>query len=140
MVGGMGFVLLVSQALLMGCGTSDPARRVGTQVVARTGQHVWIAMGVLGVASVGQLLEHTAVAADVPFYQALGRPLATVLTGTDWGYLWLGRVGVLGLMAVVLRIPLGPRQLAAAGRGAWSPSVLWATVLGGGPAPDPQPG
>ena len=103
-VGGMGFVLLVSQALLTRRVTSDPVQRVGTQVVARTVQHVWIAMGVLFVASIGQLLDHTAVAADVPFYQALGRPLATVLTGTDWGYLWLGRVGVLGLMAAVLSI------------------------------------
>ena len=88
-------------------------------------------MGVLGVASVGQLLDHTAVAADVPFYQALGRPLATVLTGTDWGYLWLGRVGVLGLIAaVLLGVHASLRQPADKGRGAWSPRILWATVLG----------
>ena len=108
-VGGLGFILLVSQALLTRRGTSDPVRRVGTQVVARTVQHVRVAIGVLSVASVGQLLDHTAVAADVPFYQALGRPLATVLTGTDWGYLWLGRVGVLGLIAAVLSLPRAPQ-------------------------------
>ena len=130
-VGGLGFVLLVSQALLTRRGTSDPVRRVGTQVVARTVQHVWVAMGVLGVASVGQLLDHTAVAADVPFYQALGRPLATVLTGTDWGYLWLGRVGVLGLIAAVLSLPRAPQLQGDKGGRAWCYRVMWATVLGG---------
>jgi putative copper export protein len=129
-VGGMGFVLLISQALLTRRVPSDPVRRLGTQVIARAMQRVRIAMGVLGVASVGQLLDHTAVAADVPLPQTLGRPLATVLTGTDWGYLWLGRVGVLGLMAAVLCLPLSPRQPADEEHRGWSYSLLWATVLG----------
>jgi copper transport protein len=129
-VGGMGFVLLISQALLTRRVPSDPVRRLGTQVIARAVQRVRIAMGVLGVASVGQLLDHTAVAADVPLPQTLGRPLATVLTGTDWGYLWLGRVGVLGLMAAVLCLPLSPRQPADEEHRGWSYSLLWATVLG----------
>ena len=130
-VGGTGFILLVYQALLTRCVTSAPVRRVGAQIAARTVQHVRVAMGVLGVASVGQLLDHTAVAADVPFYQALGRPLATVLTGTDWGYLWLGRVGVVGLIAAVLRLPRPVQQQADKGRGAWvRHRVPWATVLG----------
>jgi copper transport protein len=129
-VGGMGFMLLVSQALLTKRVTSDPVRRVGAQVTAHTVQRVWIAMGVLGVASIGQLLDHTAVAADVPLYQTFGRPLATVLTSTDWGYLWLGRAGILGLIATVLCLSRASQQPADAGRGAWFHCVLWATVLG----------
>jgi copper transport protein len=131
-VGGLGFVLLVSQALLARRATPDPVRLVGTQVVVCTVQQIWIAMGVLLVASVGQLLDHTAVAADLPFYKALGRPLVTVLTGTDWGRLWLGRMGVLMLMAVVLGVLLPPRKPADEALGAWSPSMLGATALGGG--------
>src|SRR5438105_1886460 len=67
-VGGLGFVLLVSRALLARRATRAPVRLVGTQVIARTVQHIWIAMGVLLVASIGQLLDHTAVAAELPFY------------------------------------------------------------------------
>jgi copper transport protein len=73
-VGGLSFVVLVSQALLRRWSTPRPVRRVGTQVVARTVWHIWIAMGVLLVVSVGQLVDHTAVAAEVPFAHALGRP------------------------------------------------------------------
>ncbi len=130
-VGGLGFVLLVCQALLTRRPTPDPVRRVGTQVIARTVQHIWIAMGVLLVASVGQLVDHTAVAAELPFYKALGRPLATVLMGTDWGHLWLARLGLLGLMAADLSASLSRRKLADEGRGAWRYSILWATALGG---------
>ena len=130
-VGGLGFVLLVCQALLTKRNTPDPMRRVGARVVARTARHIWIAMGVLLVASVGQLVDHTAVAAELPFYKALGRPLATVLLGTDWGHLWLGRLGVLGIMVAVLGVPLLSGLRAAEGRGAWRHSILWATALGG---------
>ena len=42
-----------------------------------------------GFASIAQLFDHTAVAADLPFSQVLGHPLAAVLTGTDWGSCWL---------------------------------------------------
>jgi putative copper export protein len=132
LVGGLGFVLLVCQALLARRASPDAVRRVGTQVVARTVRHIWLAMGVLLVASVGQLVDHTVVATEVPFPQALGHPLATVLTGTDWGHLWLGRMGVLGLMAAVLRVSLAPRQPAAEAWGAWPHSIVWATGLGGG--------
>jgi len=131
-VGGLGFVLLVSRALLTKRATSDPVRLVGTQVVACTVQHIWIFMGVLLMASVGQLLDHTAVAADLPFYKVLGRPLVAVVTGTDWGRLWLGRMGLLVLMAAFLGVRLSPEKLEDEARRAWSPSILWATALGGG--------
>jgi copper transport protein len=131
-VGGLGFVLLVSRALLARRATRAPVRLVGTQVIARTVQHIWIAMGVLLVASIGQLLDHTAVAAELPFYKALGRPLVTVLTATDWGYLWLGRMGLLALMAAVLGVWRPPDKLADEASGAWPHSILWATALGGG--------
>jgi copper transport protein len=131
-VGGLGFVLLVFRALLARRATSDPVRRLGTQVMARTAQHIWIAMGALLVASAGQLLDHTAVAAELPVYKALGRPLVTVLTGTDWGHLWLGRLGLLGLIAAVLSVSLPRRQLTDEVRRAWHPSILWAIALGGG--------
>jgi copper transport protein len=131
-VGGLGFVLLVSRALLVRRNTSDPVRLVGIQVVARTVQHIWIAMGVLLVASVGQLVDHTAVAAELPFYQVLGHPLITVLMGTDWGHLWLARVGVLVLMAVVFGVLFSPKKLEDEAQVTWFPNILGATALGGG--------
>jgi copper transport protein len=130
-VGGLGFILLVCRALLMQSATHDSVRPVGTQVVARTRQHIWIAMGVLLLASVGQLLDHTAVAAELPFYKALGRPLVTVLTGTDWGHLWLGRLGLMVLMAMVLAVQRPAKKRADEDRGAWPRSILWAMLLGG---------
>src|SRR5262245_5825181 len=60
-VGGLGFVLLVSQALLRRRTAPDPVWRVGTQVVVRTVWHIWIAMGGLLVVWVGQLAGHTGV-------------------------------------------------------------------------------
>jgi putative copper export protein len=89
-------------------------------------------MGVLLVASVGQLVDHTAVVAELPFYKALGRPLVIVLTGTDWGHLWLARVGVLVLMAAVLGVPLPPEQLEDEAWGTWSHNIPEATALGCG--------
>jgi copper transport protein len=130
-VGGLGFVLLVSRALLTQRATHDPVRLVGAQVIAHTVQSIWIAMGVLLVASVGDLLDHTAVAAELPFSKALGHPLVVVLTGTDWGHLWLGRVGVLVLMAAVLGVPLPPKKLVDETGDAWPHPILWATALGG---------
>jgi copper transport protein len=130
-VGGLGFVLLVFRALLMQRATHDPVWLVGTQVIVHTVQYIWIAMGVLLVASVGDLVDHTAVAAELPFSQALGHPLMVVLTGTDWGHLWLGRVGVLVLMAAVLGVPLSPKKLVDETWDAWPHRILWATALGG---------
>jgi copper transport protein len=130
-VGGLGFVLLVFRALLTQRATHDSVRLVGAQVIAHTVQSIWIAMGVLLVASVGDLLDHTAVAAELPLSQALGHPLAVVLTSTDWGHLWLGRVGVLVLMAAVLGVPLPPKKLADETWDAWPHRILWATALGG---------
>jgi len=131
-VGGLGFVLLVSWALLTQRVTHDPVRLVGTQVIAHTVQSIWIAMGVLLVVSVGDLLDHTAAAAELPFSKVLGRPLAVVLTGTDWGHLWLGRVGVLGIMVVVFGVSRPPTKLVDETWDAWARSILWSTALGGG--------
>ena len=131
-VGGLGFVLLVSRALLAGRTPGDPVRRVGTHVVAHAVHHIRMALGVVGVASIAQLLDHTAVAADLPVSQVLGHPLTAVLMGTDWGYCWLGRMGVLFIMVAVLGIPLRPGPPADEVGRARSPRVLWATVLSGG--------
>lgn len=55
-----------------------------------------------------------------------------VLTGTAWGHLWLGRLGCLGLMAVVLGVPRPSATLTVEAWTAWRPRVLGATVLGAG--------
>src|SRR2546427_2812176 len=60
-VGGLGFVLLVSQALLARRPTPDPVRRVGTRLVTHTVRHIWLVMGGLLVAAVGQLVDPTSV-------------------------------------------------------------------------------
>jgi copper transport protein len=130
-VGGVGFVLLVSRALPAGRTPDDLVQHVGLQVVVRTVQHIRIALAVAAVASVAQLLDHTAVAADRPITQVLGPPLAAVLTGTDWGYCWLARVGLLLLLAVILGGPSAARPATDDVRGARSPRLLWATVLSG---------
>jgi copper transport protein len=131
-VGGVGLALLVSRALLVGSPPGTPVQHVGLHVVARTVQHIRIALGVAAVASIAQLLDHTAVAADRPLSQVLGPPLAAVLTGTDWGYCWLARGGLLLLIAVILGGPSATRPATDEARGARLPRLLWATVLGGG--------
>jgi copper transport protein len=131
-VGGVGFVLLVSHALLAGRPPDDPVQHVGRQVVVRTVQHLRLALGVAAVASIAQLLDHTAVAAERPLSQVLGSPLAAVLTGTDWGYCWLARGGLLLLLAVLLGGPAVARPATEAVRGARSLRLLGATVLSGG--------
>src|SRR4029453_10641452 len=78
-----------------------------------------------------QLLDHTAVAADRPILQVLGHPLAVVLTGTDWGYCWLARGGLLLLIAVVLGGPSARGPATDDVRGTRSPRLLWAMVLSG---------
>src|SRR5262245_58385684 len=127
--GGVGFALLVSRGLVVGSRPGTPVQHVGLQVVVRTVQHIRIALGVAAVAAVAQLLDHTAVAAERPISQVLGPPLAAVLTGTDWGYCWLARGGLLLLIAVILGGPAAARPSTDDVRGARSPRFLWATVL-----------
>jgi copper transport protein len=131
-VGGVGFALLVARALLAGRTSDDPVQHVGTHMVVRTVQHSRLALGVAVVASVAQLLDHTAVAAERPMSQVLGPPLAAVLTGTDWGYCWLAREGLLLLMAVILGGASAAHPSTDDMRGARAPRLLGALGLSTG--------
>jgi copper transport protein len=105
-VGGLGFELLVTRPVLLRPRASERLRQVGRQLAYRTLKLLWAGMGLFLVASVGQLLVQTSVVHALPLHKTLGSPLASILNGTDWGNLWLWRMGLLLAMAVVMGLAL----------------------------------
>jgi copper transport protein len=94
-VGGLGLELLVTRPVLIRSRSNQSLRILAERLAARTLRLLWIAMGVLLVASLGQLIVQASIVHGIPLYQALGGPLLSILTDTQWGTLWLWRVGLL---------------------------------------------
>lgn len=100
--GGFGFDLLVSRPVLIGKDSNQFFRQLGQRVTSRIFKLIWIATGLVFVASIGQLIVQTALVFDVLVYRSIGSNLLSVLADTQWGKLWLWRVGLLLPLAVLV--------------------------------------
>lgn len=113
-VGGLGFELLVMRPVLSRKNVSKEVRGMGEQLAHRILRVIWVGIGLFLVASIWQLLVQTSVVNDIPFYKTLGSPLTSILKDTDWGRLWLWRIGLLLAMAAALSVarstPLSHRE------------------------------
>jgi copper transport protein len=103
LVGGSGFICLVSRLPDSESQGSVARQPLWQRLVARTWQRLWVALGILLAVSLGQLVVQAALVAERPLLEGFGKSLATVLTGTEWGHLWLCRIAALVALAVVLR-------------------------------------
>jgi copper transport protein len=105
-VGGLVFELVVIQRLLTGLNSNDILRRLADRISARTMKLQWLAVALLLAASLGHLILQTAAVNDITPFESLGTPVITLLAGTDWGHLWLWRVGCWLVLALVLGLLL----------------------------------
>ena len=106
MVGGLTFDLLVSRRVLLSRRAEPSVRRVGAALASRSLKLMFLAVGLFIASSIVQLVLNAAAAHEVSFPGTLGSPLWSILTDTEWGRLWVWRVGLslafLAALAVLL--------------------------------------
>ena len=110
MVGGVVFDLLVLRPAIRGRRVSAAARNTGLAVASRSVRLVALAAAIFLAASAAQLLLQAASIYEVPVGEAFGSPIKSTLLDTEWGHLWLWRVGLAaGFLAVLspLWLPVG---------------------------------
>lgn len=111
LVGGLAFELLVTRPVLLGADSNQNLRLLGQRIKDLSYQLLLLAAGVMLLASLGRLVVQASVVNGVPFYEALGSPMLSVMSGTQWGRLWLWRVAlVLVALLLVLRLRTGQQS------------------------------
>jgi copper transport protein len=101
-VGGLGLELVVTRPALMRRDSNQSLRILEERLSSRNLRLLWIALGVLLLASLGQLIIQASIVHRIPLHQTLGGPLVSILTDTQWGSLWLWRVGLLLPLAILV--------------------------------------
>jgi copper transport protein len=128
-VGGLIFQLLIMRPALHDAGPARVFRKVAQALGQRSVKLNWIAWGLLLVASAGHLLLQTTISYELPLFQAIGRPLGTLLFDTTWGRLWLWRLALLLVLASFLW--LAGRHHGTESAGGWAqPYELLALAAG----------
>ncbi len=111
-VGVIGFWLFVAQPAALN--SHDSVRR-------RWRQLLWIGWGLVGLSALLLLLLQVSTDANTAFFAALASPaLADVITHTEFGQLWLARVGVWALLGIMLWLARRSRR------------ALWLALIVGG--------
>ena len=106
MVGGLTFDLLVSRPVLLSRRAEPSVRRVGAALASRSLKLMFLAVGLFIASSIVQLVLNAAAAHEVSFPGTLGSPLCSILADTEWGRLWLWRVGLSLAFLVTLAVLL----------------------------------
>ncbi|HEU0022819.1 MAG TPA: copper resistance protein CopC, partial [Dehalococcoidia bacterium] len=99
--GGLVFELVVIRPSLQGRSSGENLRRLGGRISARSLKLQLLAIGLLLAASLGHLVIQTAAVHDVPLFEALGPLTISLVAGTDWGQLWLWRIGCWLALALI---------------------------------------
>ena len=98
-VGAASFELVVAGPVLRRRGSDDRLRRLWTIRLARLGA---AALCLLALASVVQLVLQASAIYERPMLSVVSGPAATVLAETDWGRLWIWRMGLAAAMAGIM--------------------------------------
>ncbi len=101
-VGGLAFELLAWGPVLSAPGAGPALLSQRRRMGARSLKLILLAVGTCLLASLGQLVVQAQAVHDIPLAEAVGGPIGATLSDTDWGSLWLWRVGLLAALAVVL--------------------------------------
>jgi copper transport protein len=112
LVGALAFELLVTRPVLLGATSNQNSKLLGQRINTRSYQLLLIVAGVMLLASLGQLVVQASVIHGVPLHEALGIPMLSVLRGSQWGQLWMWRVGlILPVIAwLLLKLRVGQQQ------------------------------
>ena len=114
-VGGLSFDLLVLRPALLDRRASPAVRRVGETAATRGLMVVWLGMALLAAASSAQLLLQTGSTFETSWWGAVGEPGWSIATETEWGRLWLWRIGLILASAAVLAAVYARRRRGPAG-------------------------
>ncbi len=126
LTGGLAFELLVSGAVLADAGTRSPLGRLRPRLRSRSQRLLWLSLVTLLTACVAQLLTQAATLFDTTLGGAIGAPaLMDVLLETDWGRMWLWRVGLTALAAALFLVPSVVRFRRRRHRERLSAAVRW---------------
>jgi copper transport protein len=106
LAGGLAFELLVTRPVLSGDQSNQNLRTLARRIASRNDRLLLVGAGVALLGSLGQLVVQAAVVHEVPLHQALGGPLFSLLGGTQWGQVWLWRIGLLALATALLVVSL----------------------------------
>ena len=101
-VGGLAFELLVWRPVLSGSDVRPALVGQRRRMGSRSLKLILLAVGLFLVGSFGQLVIQTQAVHDISLAEALGGPMGATLSDTDWGRLWLWRVGLLAAVGVTL--------------------------------------
>ena len=126
LTGGLAFRLLVSDGVIESAGRRSPLGRMRRRLEARSRWLLWASVGVALAASVAQLLTQAALLFETTLAGAIGAP-APALLSTEWGGLWLWRVGLLVGAGVALELPL-PSRLRQSRRQRVAAGLRWAAL------------
>ena len=133
-VGGLAFELMVWRPVLSAYADrpalADQRRSMGS----RSLKLILLAVALCLAGSVGQLIIQTQGVHDISLIEAIGGPVGATLSDTDWGRLWLWRVGLLAVVGVVLGpVFLFSRESGQDKADRWRPYLLTlALAIGGG--------
>ena len=130
MAGGLLFELLVWRPTLLARQANASLRRAGALLASRSSKLVWAGIALLLGASLAQLLLQTSLVHEISIGEAIGAPVKAMLTGTEWGRLWLWRFGLILAFALVLFA--APRLVQDAAGQRQQAAKLLALGLGGG--------
>ncbi|MBC8281229.1 MAG: copper resistance protein CopC, partial [Chloroflexi bacterium] len=102
LVGGFGFHLYVLRPVLTAKDASPDFGNLVPQAEILVSRLMLLAVVVAVLASVAQLIVQASVVHDISVVASLGDPIKTILTDTDWGRVWLWRMGTLAAALVVV--------------------------------------
>lgn len=126
LTGGLAFRLLVSDGVIAAAGRRSPLGRMRRRLEARSRRLLWASVGVALAASGAQLLTQAASLFETTLAGAAGAP-ALELLSTEWGGLWLWRVGLLLGAGAALALPL-PSRLRQSRRERLGVALRWVAL------------
>lgn len=101
-VGGFAFQFWVMRPALQEIGRGKSFRELKQSLARRSVRLNWLALAMFLAASIAHLLLQATISAELPFFQTFGQPLATLITTTSWGRLWLVRMALTLILGVLL--------------------------------------
>ena len=101
-VGGLAFELMVWRPVLSGSDVRPALVSQRRPMGSRSLKLILLAVGLCLVGSIGQLVIQTQAVHDISLAEALGGSMGATLSDTEWGRLWLWRVGLLAAVGVAL--------------------------------------
>lgn len=112
LVGGFGFHLVVLRPVMTSREAPDSIGSLIPRTEVLVSRLMLLAVVIAVLASLAQLLVQASVVHDISVAEAFGGPVNTILNDTDWGRVWLWRMGALAaaFLVVVLVAILASRQ------------------------------